>query len=135
MPSAFIFNMQRSFFPRQAVGIFFITGLVVLLISGCRLLPFSANGPRNASANPALERAYEKKLLAVLAPYWQQQAVDNVKAGLLELRAPAKYLDLHLGLVLAFEKIQEGTTTGTQSEVADGVEQLESLVRQYPWIK
>ena len=85
-------------------------------------------------SNPELEKKYEKELKAILKPVWQDTQVNNIKDQILELRAPAKYLNLHLNLVLAFEEIEKGQALADQAQIESGLEKLNDLKKQYPWM-
>lgn len=86
------------------------------------------------SSNPQLEKEYEKELKTIMAPVWQSQQLDGVKDKVLALKAPAKYIELHLNLVLALDKIETGKTNSDQTKVQEGLDKLNQLKTQYPWL-
>lgn len=99
----------------------------------------SANSPSktNQSAlvsNPELERLYEQHLATILKPFWSTQNAGTIKNQILELRAPGKYLDLHLNLVLAFDLLERGQQAADQAIINQALEKLNKLKSTYPWL-
>lgn len=99
--------------------------------------PTSSSGKTNQSAlvsNPALERLYEQHLATILKPFWATQNAGAIKSQILELRAPGKYLDLHLNLVLAFDMLERGQQAADQAIINQAWEKLNKLKATYPWL-
>jgi len=111
--------------------------LLIFLLAGCGISkktnqPVINNNQAQTGAelNLELEASYQKDLVAALQPYWTSHRADDIKTKILDLRAPAKFLDLHLNLVLAFEQLE----SGDQAKVAIAVERIDELKTQYPWL-
>jgi len=81
------------------------------------------------------ESQYEIAVKEILATYWQSQDISGVKDKILALRAPVKYTDLHLSLVLAFESIEQGKKISDQSKINSGADKLNQLKVQYSWLQ
>lgn len=93
----------------------------------------NTNQPQ-VKSNPQLEREYEKQLKETLKPLWQDKQISGLKEQILDLRVPAKYLELHLNLVFAFDLIEQGQIAADQAKVEEGLEKLNQLKNQYPWL-
>lgn len=118
---------------------------ICLLSAGCgkkNVAQDNAALPANdepAAVEPVLtpaeqEAAYEAGIKAGLKPFWQQQDVTGIKDKVLELRAPVKYLDFHLKLVIALENLEQGRAAGDAAKIESAVDQLNALKGKYPWI-
>jgi len=119
---------------------------VVLIFSalGCQrpkpdqaILPAdsAAKAPAAAVAPADLAARYESDLRLILAPYWQKKNFAGLKDQILELRAPADYLDLHLNLVMAFELIEQGQKNADAEKIEAGMDKISQLSGQYPWLQ
>jgi len=116
-------------------SLIFLIGLTAL--TGCRSASNQASdqaGQTAPQSNPEIERAYKKALEQVLAPYWQDNQVEGIQLAILELRAPAKYLELHLELVIAFELFEQGQGDQDQEKIEQALEKLSQLQQTYPWV-
>lgn len=94
----------------------------------------NSNNQATIQSNPELEKKYEQQLKIILKPFWTNNDPDNLQEQILELRAPAKYLDLHLNIVLAFDLINQGRLTEDQAKIEEGLEKLNQLKKQYSWL-
>ncbi len=116
--------------------LFILFALVVL--SGCSIFVNKNNNNANLqngnAINPELEKQYEKSVKSILQPAYLGQGISGIKQQILDLRAPAKYLDLHLNLVLIFDSIEEGQKQADQAKIEAGLDKLEQLKQQYPWL-
>jgi len=120
---------------------------IVLILTASFILTGCSKNPKTQSvqtpggeqlelpANPELEKNYEKQLSTLFKTFWQTQDETGLRDQVLELRAPAKYLDLHLNIVLALDMIEQARISGIQSQVDEGVSRLNSLSSQYSWFK
>lgn len=81
-----------------------------------------------------LEKNYQDSVKEALEPYWQKQDISGVKDKILAWRAPAKFLDLHFNLVVAFELLEQGKTGANQEKVEAGMDKLNALKAKYPWL-
>jgi len=119
---------------------FILSILTSLLISGCigfLGISESDNQSRNANlanSNPKLENEYENNLKEALEPFWQENKSAGLRDRILELRAPSKYLKLHLDLVLAFDLIEQGQINADQAKIEEGLEKISQLREEYPWL-
>ncbi|MFA6381658.1 MAG: hypothetical protein WCX08_00100 [Candidatus Buchananbacteria bacterium] len=84
---------------------------------------------------PELESKYESELIDILKPVWQNESYAGVKSRILALRVPAKYLDLHFNLVVAFELIEQGQGSADQAKIDKGLAKLDELKVKYGWLK
>lgn len=82
-----------------------------------------------------LERDYQAALKKVLEPFWSQNSTVAIKAQILDLTAPAKYLDLHFNLVIAFGLIEQGQNDSDQDKIEQGLEKISKLSQDYSWLK
>lgn len=116
----------------------FITFLFLILFSLACLKVRPADNLNINQSKPVnavnLEQQYELSLKEILKPYWQNQEINGIKDKILDLRAPAKYLDLHFNLVIAFELIGQGQAVSNQAEIEEGLEKLLQLKAQYNWL-
>lgn len=96
----------------------------------------NAPGTRNSktTSNPQLEQEYEQEVKRILKPFFQDKQTAGLKDQILSLRAPAKYLELHLKLVLSFDKIYQGQKENDQSIIESGFQNLDQLKNKYPWL-
>ncbi|OGY48486.1 MAG: hypothetical protein A3J65_01180 [Candidatus Buchananbacteria bacterium RIFCSPHIGHO2_02_FULL_45_11b] len=85
-------------------------------------------------AEAELEQNYQTAVKEALLPYWQKQDISGVKDKILELRAPAKFLDLHFNLVVALELLEQGKAGADQGKIEAGMEKLNVLKTKYPWL-
>ena len=70
----------------------------------------------------------------ILKPFWQQTQSSGLKEQILALSVPAKYLQLHLDLVLAFDLIEQGQQEADQDKIEKGLTKINQLKDKYPWI-
>ncbi|MFA6322588.1 MAG: hypothetical protein WCX71_03880 [Candidatus Buchananbacteria bacterium] len=82
-----------------------------------------------------LEKNYENDVKTIMAPYWQGQNFSGIKDKILALKAPSKYLDLHLNLVIGLELIEQGQATSDQEKIETGMDKINQLLAQYSFIK
>jgi len=120
--------------------------MVLTLAIGCRQTPANeeirppaaadqpTEEPAKILSQAEQEAAYEAGVKAGLRPYWQKQDVSGIKDQILDLRAPAKYLDLHLNLVIALESLEQGEKTADQAKIESAMDKLNELKTAYPWI-
>jgi len=94
----------------------------------------NTNAKQDELTPEELEQKYESEISEILQPVWQNKDFTGVKEKILALKAPAKYLDLHLNLVIAFELIEQGQMDSDQDKIEEGIEKLEKLKTQYPWL-
>lgn len=118
---------------------FLILLFLTLLLAGCTETSSLVDNLSNSSQikTPAaedLENQYETDLAAILKPFWQNNNFVSIKDKALALKAPAKYVDLHFNLIIAFELIEQGQTSSDQAQIEQGLEKLNVLKTQYPWI-
>ena len=83
---------------------------------------------------PELEKSYESSLKDILQPYWQTHEIAGIKDKVLALKAPVKYLDLHLNLVMALGSIEQGQANSDQVKINAGQAKIDKLPAQYPWL-
>jgi len=95
----------------------------------------SSSPQQSAARNVELERQYEKSVKEILTPFWAGQPTSGIRQQLLDLRAPALYLNLHINLVLAFDLIEQGQTESDQAKIESGLDRLNGLAGQYAWLK
>lgn len=128
--------MKRNF--RQPILIFACLVFAASVVAGCDRFagPATDEGTQTAPApNPKLERQYREQLKAALEPYWQSQQVEGVREAVLALTAPGAYLNLHLRIVLAFEKMEQGRASADQAIIEEGLDAINALAQEYPWIQ
>jgi len=112
-----------------------VFSLAIFLV-GCSIFPAADNqASQKPAPSPELERQYEQQIKTVLAPFWLDQTVTGIRDQILEIRTPAKYLDLHLSLVLAFEALEPAQAQGDQSKIDSALAQINQLKQQYPWLE
>ena len=113
--------------------------LLAIILSGCSIFSQSSPAKNQATSgtptNPQLEKNYEKQIRAVLAPFWATHNAAGIRDQILEIRTPAKYLDLHLSLVLAFETLEPAQAQGEQNKIDSVLGQLNQLKTQYLWLE
>ena len=80
-------------------------------------------------------QSYQQSLNAILQPYWDSLQPAGVKNKILELTAPAEFLNLHLNIVIAFELIEQGQKDSDQSKIEDGIDRLNNLANNNDWLK
>ena len=132
---------------KNANQTFFIFGLIAfsLTLTGCfqpgkkisadNAGQAAANEQQKAANNQALEHQYEISVPTILKPYWQNNDVADLKAEILALTVPVKYLDLHLNLVMALENIEQGRAGSDQAKIQAGVDKINKLAADYNWLK
>jgi len=119
---------------------------VTLIIAGGWLVVSSLNTSKNQlkeavvapnplAPNPKLESKYEEVVHGILAPFFDQKKVADIKEQLLEVAAPASYISVHLELVLAFDLIEQGQVKSDPALIEDGFSKIEKLTTQYHWLK
>lgn len=122
----------------------FISGTLVLMIltlAGCQSKIQTKNSqppsakPDLAAKNAELEAEYRQSLKAILAPFWQNKQIIGIREQILDLRAPALYLDLHINLVLALDLVEQGQASFDQAKIEDGLDKINRLKDQYSWIQ
>ena len=119
---------------------FFIIFLsLAILTTGCSFFaPPAGNNNQDQSdqtnINPQLEAQYRQQIAEALQPFWQSNEVNGIREKVLDIRTPSAYLDLHLDIVLAFDKIEQGQATADQALIEEGFEKLNDLKDQYPWL-
>ena len=108
-----------------------------LLITGCGLKPSATVDQNNVNSEQIaeLEATYRQELHDVLAPFFTNNQVDDIRTALLDLRTPHRYLDLHIGLVYAFDQIEQGRLESDQAKIEAGFEQIHGLADQNEWIR
>ncbi|MFA6410070.1 MAG: hypothetical protein WCW26_00630 [Candidatus Buchananbacteria bacterium] len=121
--------------------------LLVLFFLAVPLLGFSCSKKKSINENqqkanlqaelenPKLEREYEVALKAVMDPYWQTGDYSGLKDKILAQKAPAKYLDLHLNLVIALDSLEQGTKESDQVKIKTAQDNLLKLKNQYRWLE
>ncbi len=118
---------------------FLLIILVIALISVSGCLSFVSKkeniNQSSSGSNLQLEKEYQQSLKVILQPFFKENQFSGIREQILELRAPVKYLDLHLNLVLAFDLIQQGQEASDQAKIEEGLEKINQLKDQYPWIK
>lgn len=82
-----------------------------------------------------LENEYENNVKQIMAPYWLASDSSGIKDKILALKAPSKYLDFHLNLVIGLELIDQGKNTGDQAKIQSGQEKINQLASKYLFIK
>ena len=119
----------------QRIVIIVIIGMV--LITGCALRPSATTDQNNVnSAQIAeLEATYRGQLHDALAPFFASNQVKGIRTTLLDLRTPHRYLDLHIGLVYAFDQIEQGRLESDQAKIEAGFEQIHGLADQHEWVR
>lgn len=118
--------------------LFLVLIFSVILLSGCSFFDrgnqLADQTDQAFKPNPELERQYEQALEAVLEPFWRARSSAGIRDQILELRTPGRYLDLHLNLVLAFDLIESGQAEADQSKIEQGIDRINQLKDQYPWL-
>lgn len=115
----------------------FIFGLAV---SGC-VKNVQNNDQGNINNNveqnkPVItSESYKQLLSAILQPYWDSLQPAGVKDKILELTAPAEFLNLHLNIVIAFELIEQGQKDSDQGKIEDGIDRLNNLANNNDWLR
>ncbi len=82
-----------------------------------------------------MEKEYKSAASAILKPYFQSQEFSGIKNEILELKVPSEYLDLHFNLVVAFELLEQGRAESDQSKIENGLEKINKLKEEYPWLE
>ncbi|OGY44901.1 MAG: hypothetical protein A2729_03925 [Candidatus Buchananbacteria bacterium RIFCSPHIGHO2_01_FULL_39_14] len=120
--------------------VFFIL-LTLFFLSGCLATRNNNNNSlvnQNQSINVAnqeeIESQYQAKVREVLNTYWLNGEISSLKGKILDLRAPAKYLDFHFNLVVALEFLEQGKTQADNQKIKQGEEKINRLKNDYPWI-
>jgi len=85
--------------------------------------------------NEKQEQQYQDQLVAILEPYWLSGEFLGLKEQILDLRAPAKFLDLHLNLVLALQDLETGTGASDQTKIDLAKNNIKELIESYNWLK
>jgi hypothetical protein len=110
-----------------------------LLVTGCGLKNNSLTNsglPSEKKVDTSrAEQKYENDLKTILQPYWQSQQPVGIKDQILALKVPAKYSNLHLNLVIAFELLEQGKAKSDQTKINSGNHKLNKLVSEYSWLK
>lgn len=88
--------------------------------------------PEVASAQ--IDLAYRQSLAEILKPFWSSQSTAGIKEKILELTVPKDLLRLHFDLVVLFEIIEQGQLESDQSKIEDGLDKLNDLKEEFPWI-
>ena len=110
-----------------------------------------AGGAQGAALpdNSELEADYRERAVDILKVYspdslnfsGAKQAYEQVVEDLLELKVPRSYQNIHLELVLSFEKMSELAEKAAegdkqaQQELIEVKENLEELFANYPWLR
>ncbi len=89
-----------------------------------------------------LERNYKKDMAAIYKDIsllidsgkMEEENVDQLRDRLLAMRVPKEYKDLHIGMVLALDKIDKYAEQGSGDSKAEGEKMIEELNQKYNWI-
>lgn len=79
--------------------------------------------------------SYKQSLSVILQPYWDSLQPAGVKDKILELTAPAEFLNLHLNIVIAFELIEQGQKDSDQGKIEEGIDRLNNLANNNDWLR
>lgn len=129
--------IKKIFRQQNILIIVFIFGLAV---SGC-VKNVQNNDQGNINNNveqnkPVItSESYKQSLSAILQPYWDLLQPAGVKDKILELTAPAEFLNLHLNIVIAFELIEQGQKDSDQGKIEDGIDRLNNLANNNDWLR
>lgn len=129
--------IKKIFRQQNILIIVFIFGLAV---SGC-VKNVQNNDQGNINNNveqnkPVItSESYKQSLSAILQPYWDSLQPAGVKDKILELTAPAEFLNLHLNIVIAFELIEQGQKDSDQGKIEDGIDRLNNLANNNDWLR
>ncbi|MFA6428739.1 MAG: hypothetical protein WCW02_04355 [Candidatus Buchananbacteria bacterium] len=117
--------------------------LIAVLTVGCTKTVDNVFGSVNLSPTKPvvvdlvkLKSDYEQKLNSILA----NLAVDDLsrlnqtKEQVLALKVPPEYKDLHLGLVLALDKMLNGFKQPATNDLRQGLNELAALKQRYSWL-
>lgn len=74
------------------------------------------------------DESYKEQVLHVLGEYAQHKDENETHADLVDMVVPAEYKDLHIVLVLAFTKLQEGDIEGARAR-------FDLLNSEYDWLQ
>ncbi|HLC89622.1 MAG TPA: hypothetical protein VJG65_01535 [Patescibacteria group bacterium] len=118
----------------------FLVLILPVIFSGClfrnKAIESTAADDQNEEkiSGRQQEKSYEESLPKILQLFFENQNHLGLKEKILELRAPAKYLDLHFNLVVAFELIEQGKAENDQKKVDSGINKIRDLEKKYPWL-
>jgi|GEM_PF-6561785 len=132
---------------------------VVAILAGGVYLYFSGIQPdsRSGGAETAAEedgaakkqrqaemvRAYEDSFKPLFSEYAAAldsenkiagEDVDRIKAGLLELKVPAEFKNLHLDFMLALVKMRDLAAAGRGGDKAEGRKTVSRIKADYLWL-
>lgn len=129
---------------------------VISLLSGMLLLADFIDRGRNSKSSQAptttktvvappvdptmLEEEYRiktKNLVSVLSSEItpeQQQKLEEAKAQLIGLRVPAKFKELHIGLVLNLDRLILAVRSGDEQQKSTSLAAINGLKGQYDWL-
>jgi len=82
-----------------------------------------------------VDTEFNNFITTFLAPFFASNQVEGIRTTLLDLRTPHRYLDLHIGLVYAFDQIEQGRLESDQAKIEAGFEQIHGLADQNEWIR
>src|SRR3989338_8487292 len=118
----------------------FLVLILPVIFSGClfrnKAIESTAADDQNEEkiSGRQQEKSYEESLPKILQLFFENQNHLGLKEKILELRAPAKYLDFHFNLVVALELIEQGKTQADNQKIKQGEEKINRLKNDYPWI-
>ncbi|MAF14228.1 MAG: hypothetical protein CMI53_05075 [Parcubacteria group bacterium] len=133
--------------------IFLILPLMAIFLAGCfnksdqssQIEKSGTEGKNNvqnideAKDKPSLSAEelaedYRTELKNILQPFFAGSTSEGIKDKVLNLKAPAKYIDLHFSLVVTLELIEQGKANADQAKIEQGLEQLDVLKIEYSWL-
>jgi uncharacterized protein YpmS len=93
--------------------------------------------------NTRLVNDYKNNANKILASYWQLSRDKEIsieecgylKDRLLELKVPSDFKELHLNLVMAFDKLEDYLENGGEKEKAESKRIIEQAMADYEWLR
>lgn len=110
-------------------------GIYLILIKKNNQSRTNINFLNEPISNPLLEEDYEKNIKEILEAFANQKTqLNETIEKILKLTVPAKYKDLHLNLVIALTKIQQGREETNQAKIEEGLADLDKIRQKHNWL-
>ncbi|EKD33515.1 MAG: hypothetical protein ACD_76C00012G0004 [uncultured bacterium] len=126
-------HRYRTIFPFVLI-ILSLGLMLVVALSFAYNKKYAPPAPPSESVAQTISQAqYESAVLEILNKYKSPQDAPTARKGIESLSVPANYKTLHLELVIAFARIEQGVN-GDEKNIQEGNDLLEELKRQYSWM-
>jgi len=89
---------------------------------------------RNSPEQKKLQDDYQKQAKEILKPFFDNKTSKGIADELSSLIVPYEYRNVHLSLIMGFDKIERGSQLSNQAEIEEGIEAILDLMEKNPWL-